>query len=82
MLHLRISASKKGCRASVPVAHPVESCGFVVTKNGDLNRRTLTLGIKIGAMVEVRSGLANGEKVVLHPDAGFSDGDKVNVRQD
>lgn len=58
------------------------SYAFVVTKDGSLSERKLTLGERIGAMIVVRSGLANGEKVVLKPDAGFSDGKMVTVLQE
>lgn len=42
--------------------------------------RHVTIGRRSGLLVEIRDGLRNGERVLLHPDRALSDGDRVRVR--
>jgi RND family efflux transporter MFP subunit len=52
---------------------------WVVTQNS-VTRRVLTLGSDRIDQVEVRSGLAPGEAVILNPPAGLADGALVRVK--
>ena len=52
---------------------------WVVTGN-TASRRPLTLGADRIDQVEVRSGLAPGEAVILNPGAGLADGGRVRVK--
>jgi RND family efflux transporter MFP subunit len=53
---------------------------FVVT-NGEARTRLITTGRRLGSSIEVISGLAVGESVVLAPPPSLADGDCVEVRQ-
>lgn len=45
-----------------------------VLENGVLHARNVTTGAKLGDVLEIRSGLKVGDKVVLSPDAKLADG--------
>jgi multidrug efflux pump subunit AcrA (membrane-fusion protein) len=50
-----------------------------VLANGRLEGRDIVLGAERGADVEVREGLAGGERVVLRPATHLRDGARVRV---
>jgi multidrug efflux pump subunit AcrA (membrane-fusion protein) len=49
-------------------------------KNGVAERRAVSLGLEIGADVEVTAGLEPGDKVVVSGPAGLRDGQRIKVR--
>ena len=51
-----------------------------VVSNGRASRRSVALGPDRIDQVEVRSGLAPGEAVVLNPPADLADGGRVRVK--
>ena len=53
---------------------------FVVAGDSRVERRALRLGPAKDDRIEVVSGLAPGEKVVLEPPAALKDGDRVVVK--
>jgi RND family efflux transporter MFP subunit len=53
---------------------------FVVTGDSRVERRALRLGPAKDDRIEVASGLAPGEKIVLEPPAALKDGDRVVVK--
>ena len=53
---------------------------FVVTGDTRVERRALRLGPAKDDRIEVVSGLAPGEKIVLEPPAALKDGDRVVVK--
>ena len=58
---------------------------FVVSENesGDSYqaiRRSVTLGARLPGRVEIRSGLEDGERIVIHGGFRLSDGDTVSIR--
>jgi RND family efflux transporter MFP subunit len=55
-----------------------QSVVFVV-ENGVLERRAVTLGRTLGADVEVMAGVIPGDRVVVSPTEGLSDGQRVKV---
>ncbi|HEY5997841.1 MAG TPA: efflux RND transporter periplasmic adaptor subunit [bacterium] len=52
-----------------------------VVRDGRAAAVTVTPGPKLGDMVEIRSGLAGGERAILDPPARLRDGDKVTVAE-
>ena len=50
-----------------------------VTENGRARLKVLELGARNGALAEVKSGLAEGDMVVLHPSDQMEDGVTVSV---
>lgn len=52
---------------------------FVVT-DGRAVGRTVEVGLTGGAAVEIRSGVAAGERVIIHPDEQIRDGRRVTLR--
>jgi RND family efflux transporter MFP subunit len=53
---------------------------FVVAGGSRVERRALRVGAARDDRVEIISGLAPGERIVLDPPAGLKDGDRVVVR--
>ena len=51
-----------------------------MVSSGRASRRTVALGPDRIDQVEVRSGLAPGEAVVLNPPADLADGGRVRVK--
>lgn len=54
-----------------------DGIAWVVSKDNIVSKRSVILGNKIGDLLEVKSGLANGDTVVLSPSAKLKDGMKV-----
>jgi RND family efflux transporter MFP subunit len=52
-----------------------------VADGGAARSRLITIGTRSGDLVEVLSGLNDGEKVVVSPPAGLSDGIRLEVKQ-
>lgn len=76
-------------RAANALAVPIQAVvrtkhdqGTVLVVNGDdtIERRTVRLGIETPNWVEVLSGLREGEQVVFGGQAGYSPGEKVQVK--
>jgi RND family efflux transporter MFP subunit len=61
------------------VGEGANRAAWVVT-GGTASRRAVTLGAERLDQVEVRSGLAPGEAVVLNPPATLADGERVRIR--
>jgi len=53
-----------------------------LASNGLVTLHTVTLGRDFGPTVEVTTGLAPGEKIVLNPPASLADGEHVRVQND
>jgi len=53
-----------------------------VASNGLVTLHTVTLGRDFGPTVEVTTGVAPGEKIVLNPPASLADGERVRVQSD
>jgi RND family efflux transporter MFP subunit len=69
-------------RVTVPAAAVVNGAvgaSVWVVKDGAVSRVKVDLGPQNGDRVEVRSGLAGGENVVVQPPAGLKDGDRVRT---
>ena len=56
-----------------------KAAAWVVT-GGIVSRRTVTVGAERLDQIEIRSGLAPGEAVVVSPPATLTDGDRVRVK--
>lgn len=55
--------------------------GFLWTvDNGKARRMAVTLGVRGPEMIEVRSGLAVGTRVIVAPPAGLADGARLRVK--
>jgi membrane fusion protein (multidrug efflux system) len=52
---------------------------FVVDESGSVRLLTVTAGLSTEALVEITSGLAGGERVVLRGGYNLRDGDQVQV---
>ena len=57
-----------------------EGWAAFVIDNGQARRRAVEIGQRGGLTVEIRSGLAEGERVVTHPDDALREGAAVRVR--
>jgi RND family efflux transporter MFP subunit len=69
-------------RVTVPAAAVVngaEGASVWVVQDGAVSRVKVDLGPQNGDRVEVRSGLAGGENVVVQPPAGLKDGARVKT---
>jgi RND family efflux transporter MFP subunit len=56
------------------------SAAFIL--EGDVVRlRPVRTGARRGGRVEIESGLAEGDRIVLGPPAGLADGDRVRIRE-
>ncbi|HUM91812.1 MAG TPA: efflux transporter periplasmic adaptor subunit, partial [Candidatus Competibacter sp.] len=51
-----------------------------VIENGQARRRVVEIGQRGGLVVEIRSGLSEGERVIPHPDDALQEGAAVQVR--
>ncbi len=67
----------------VPVSAVTERAGitgvFVVNTDGRANFRMVRTGDSDGDQIEILSGLADGERIVLHPDASIDNGTRIAV---
>ncbi|MGA3089621.1 MAG: efflux RND transporter periplasmic adaptor subunit [Terriglobales bacterium] len=54
---------------------------FVVNQNGELEDRTVQLGLQTASDAEIASGLNEGEQVVLSDRSGLKAGDKVHPQE-
>lgn len=52
---------------------------FVVDEENNVRRTTFTPGIQSDMFVEIKSGLYEGQKVVLNPPNSLTDGNKVEI---
>jgi RND family efflux transporter MFP subunit len=70
-------------RVSVPAAAVVGEGAsarvWVVENDGKVSARTVEVGRAVGDRVEIRSGLAGGERVVVVPPPGLKDGLRVKA---
>ena len=57
-----------------------EGWAVFVVENGRTRRRVVEIGQRGGLNVEIRSGLAEGEQVVTHPDDTLQEGVAVRIR--
>jgi RND family efflux transporter MFP subunit len=53
-----------------------------LASSGLVTLHTVTLGRDFGPTVEVTTGLAPGEKIILNPPASLADGERVRVQSD
>lgn len=56
-----------------------EIYAYVVTEEGRVARRTVTLGLEIDGKAEITQGLADGDQVVVRGQTLLEDGSKVRV---
>jgi HlyD family secretion protein len=59
-----------------------EGWAVFAIESGQARRRAVEIGQRGGLTVEIRSGLAEGERVVTHPDDALHEGAAVRVRAD
>jgi hypothetical protein len=52
---------------------------FVVDENGVTHLRPVSIGLESGGLVEIQSGLSEGENVVVVGQAALSDRDTVRI---
>jgi HlyD family secretion protein len=52
---------------------------FVVDSNNRIHKRTVLKGMQDDYNVEIKGGIAEGEKLVLNPDKNLKDGQKVAI---
>jgi membrane fusion protein (multidrug efflux system) len=64
---------------SAIITEDEQSHVFVVAEDGSASRRSIQLGYERAGMVEVRDGVAAGEKVVTAGKGSLSDGARVEV---
>jgi RND family efflux transporter MFP subunit len=50
-------------------------------RGGYARKQRVAVGVSLGGMIEVRSGITAGDTVVLHPPSGLADGVRVTVRR-
>lgn len=63
------------------VRRPAGTVVFVLKGDGTVSQVPVSIGVKRGGRVEIRSGLAGGEKVVADGAGFLSDGARVQVRE-
>lgn len=76
-----LKADERQPRLAVQADAVKEGHAFVVDKTGKIQSRKVTLGDKIGDLVEVKEGLQNGETVVLSPSSKLKDGAMVTEKK-
>jgi RND family efflux transporter MFP subunit len=77
------AAARPRARALVP-REAVRTDGppvVFLVKGAAVERRAVSLGLEIGADVEVTAGLEPGDRVVVRGPAGLRDGQRIKVRQ-
>ncbi len=57
-----------------------EGWAVFMVENGQAHRRAVEIGQRGGLVVEIRSGLSEGERVIPHPDDALQEGAAVQVR--
>ncbi|RTR03870.1 efflux RND transporter periplasmic adaptor subunit [Halomonas nitroreducens] len=67
-------------RPAEDAATPDDAWAVFVVEDGEVRRRTVTVGERSSLEVEIRDGLAAGERVVLYPNDRLSDGVRVTER--
>jgi RND family efflux transporter MFP subunit len=84
-----LSASTKAAAASAPPILTVPATSIVKTDNGDAVyvvrgdeavRVRVTTGETVGARIEVKEGLQQGDNVVVRSYPGLTDGSKIRVK--
>lgn len=80
-LERALKADERQPRLAVQADAVKGGTAFVVDKAGKVQVRKVTLGGRIGDLVEVKDGLKNGETVVLSPSAKFKDGALVTEKK-
>ncbi|WP_243439003.1 efflux RND transporter periplasmic adaptor subunit [Fundidesulfovibrio soli] len=76
------TAQETAPRLAVPlraVTGPDNAKAVFLVKDGKARLTPVTLGMKLGDMVEITSGLASGDKVVLSPPDTLKDGGRVEA---
>jgi len=53
----------------------------LVVRGGEVHRTNVQVGLDNGLLVEVVSGLAEGDQVILQPDASIANGTRVQVEE-
>ncbi len=77
------AGTRPAARAVVPreAARTVDGRTFVfVDRGGVLERRAVSLGLELGADVEVTAGLAPGDMVVVEGPADLRDGQRIRIK--
>jgi RND family efflux transporter MFP subunit len=78
-----LTLEQKSNALAVPlqaVDRGAQSTVFVVNAEGTIEQRAVTLGLETPNRVEVLSGLAEGDQVVVSDRSGLKTGDKVHPR--
>lgn len=81
---VRIITQSKAAAVQVPVGAVFSHGGghaVYLLDEGRVQKQTIELGGRQGAMAWVRSGLTPGQQVVVYPGAGLEDRSKVKVRR-
>jgi hypothetical protein len=77
-------ASAEPSRLTVPLSAVInrnsQSVALLI-RDGKLVETPVRVGATVGDRLEITAGLAQGEQVVLRPDASLTTGTKVKVRQ-
>lgn len=66
---------------TIPISAVRDGVVFLAI-NGEAKRRTVVIGRKDGDRTQVRSGLSDGDLLIVNPPSGLHDGDKVRIRKD
>lgn len=74
-----IEVSSRENSLAVPQKAILENSYVMVVENGKAVKRTVTTGIKNTDLVEIISGLSEGDLVVVEGNFGLADGTPVNV---
>jgi RND family efflux transporter MFP subunit len=73
--HPRLAVSKRAL-----VTRQGRTVAFVV-KEGQVKEVQVTSGPPLGDLVEIKSGLKEGDRVVLNPRASLENGDRVTIKE-
>lgn len=79
---IKTAESKNIIKVPVESVNKEKSNYYVYIVKGDntLEKRDVTIGIQSDSETEIKSGIAEGELVVLNPDNSLSNGKKVKVK--
>jgi membrane fusion protein, multidrug efflux system len=81
-VQVEIDAEKRVNVVLVPLAALVregEDTAVFVATGDKAERRAVTLGVSDGTHVEIVSGLAAGDRVIVHGQAGLPDGAAISI---
>ena len=62
------------------IHHVRDQAPVFVVEGENLNRRAVSIGRSVGGDVEIMAGVIPGDRVVVSPTEGLSDGQRVKVK--